>query len=211
MWTALLSLFCFCLHGAANGSDKLLLVHALWRHGDRNPQEAYPNDPNKNRFPEGFGSLTDIGAKQHKELGQWLKQRYVDEHRLISSKYGGKYVYVRSTNVSRTIKSAKNNMLGMFNTVPNNKIPVEPRNKDKNLLPYSSCERSLQYRKMIERTDTYKAYVQSIQPLLDRLSKLSGKEQSFWRLNMLTDTLFIRESKRHGDSRRIEQVVPERN
>lgn len=119
------------------GSDEpktLVLVHAIYRHGQRAPLLPYPNDPYKDEslWPNGFGELTEEGKQQHFLLGQWLGRRY---SRLFpEGTYSADDIYIRSTDVSRTIASAKKNIQG-FNTIVTpieslkiNTVPVEKDN-----------------------------------------------------------------------------------
>lgn len=41
---------------------KLIFAHIIYRHGDRNPMESYPNDPYKDEsfWKNGFGALTNV-------------------------------------------------------------------------------------------------------------------------------------------------------
>lgn len=58
----------------------LLLLHVLFRHGDRTPDlvEMYPNDPfhNISYFPEGLGQLTKMGKDKEFGIGKALRKRY---------------------------------------------------------------------------------------------------------------------------------------
>ena len=96
-------------------ADQLVLVQAVWRHGDRTPAVFLPNDPNVNySWPQGLGELTFLGMKQHLALGKKLRNYYVDQLGVIPGKYNSQQVYIRSTDVNRTLISAMSNMLGMF-------------------------------------------------------------------------------------------------
>jgi hypothetical protein len=40
---------------------QLVLLHTIWRHGDRTPIKIWPNDPNQEEsWPEGLGQLTVV-------------------------------------------------------------------------------------------------------------------------------------------------------
>ena len=58
-----------------------------------------------------YGELTNEGTRQQYLLGQFLRDRYST---LISDRYSPKEVYVRSTDVDRTMESAMANLAGMF-------------------------------------------------------------------------------------------------
>lgn len=60
------------------------------------------------------GQLTDIGARQHQLLGEYLRSRYIEHYNLIPTDYDASYVYVRSTDVPRTVDSAQNLLNSMF-------------------------------------------------------------------------------------------------
>lgn len=53
-------------------------VVVFFRHGDRTPVDPYPLDPwgDAKYWPVPFGELTDIGKRQHYELGTVLRERY---------------------------------------------------------------------------------------------------------------------------------------
>lgn len=95
------------------GDDELISVVVIFRHGARTPIDPYPNDPYKNSsfWPAGFGQLTNEGKKQHFELGQWIRQRYSN---FMPPVYSERDIYVRSTDVDRTLMSAEANLAGFY-------------------------------------------------------------------------------------------------
>lgn len=70
-----------------------------------------------------FGLLTKIGEEQMFNLGQRLRDKYVIKYKFLSSEYNSNEIYVRSTYFSRTIRTAKCVLAGLFNC---------PSNDDKN-------------------------------------------------------------------------------
>jgi lysosomal acid phosphatase len=83
----------------------------LYRHGDRNPLNAFPDDPYGSYWTEqGLGELTSIGKQQHYALGQYLRARYQG----YLNEYNPDYVYVRSTDVDRTLMSALADLAGLY-------------------------------------------------------------------------------------------------
>uniref|UniRef100_A0AC34FI71 Acid phosphatase n=1 Tax=Panagrolaimus sp. ES5 TaxID=591445 RepID=A0AC34FI71_9BILA len=113
-------LFIFCnAHPIINDDDekdKLVFLQAVWRHGDRSPIETYKTDPyQEDSWQQGWGQLSPKGMEQHVYLGRnRLKARYIDELKFLSPYYNSHEIYVRSTDVNRTIASAMSNMFGMY-------------------------------------------------------------------------------------------------
>lgn len=157
-------------------SSKLLFVAELCRHGDRTPLVEFPSDALPvSRWPEGVGQLTAIGQRAHYELGQRLRERYV-ETGFLSSSYSAREIYIRSTDIDRTLMSAQSQMAGLFPPgSPNNydvrvkfgkdalhenegglphlfqPVPIhtEARTDDMILLPGANCPRHVQL--MVEK------------------------------------------------------------
>ncbi|KAI6232641.1 Acid phosphatase [Aphelenchoides fujianensis] len=95
-----------------DATSDLVFLQTVWRHGDRSPIWAAPNDPNQEEtWPQGFGQLSTEGMQQHMNLGRKLRQRYAH---FISPHYDSREVYVRSSDVNRTIMSAMANMVGFY-------------------------------------------------------------------------------------------------
>lgn len=97
--------------------DELILVFEISRHGARAPvDEKYSKD-----FEVGTGMLTPSGMRQHYLLGRYLRKKYVDEMKFISSHYNQDEIHVSSTHMPRTIQSARCHLLGMFPPASTNK------------------------------------------------------------------------------------------
>ncbi|KAF5300435.1 hypothetical protein FQA39_LY02234 [Lamprigera yunnana] len=106
----------FPLSGGNN--SEILLVSAIFRHGERTASGFYPKDPHKIEtfYPIGFGGLTNRGKFMMFKLGETLREMYDS---LLGNMELEENIYVASTNVSRTIMSASLVLSGMR---PRNKI-----------------------------------------------------------------------------------------
>ncbi|XP_067659898.1 lysophosphatidic acid phosphatase type 6-like [Haliotis asinina] len=85
------------------------------------------------------GSLTTLGQQQMFELGQRLRSEYVGQGALLDPTFKKEQVYVRSTNINRTIASARCVLAGIFgvhelNDSGSASISISPQ-KDEVLLP----------------------------------------------------------------------------
>lgn len=60
---------------------EIAFIQCIWRHGDRAPKKLpYPDDPYDEKYwPRGWNQLTNLGMQQMNELGQFFRQRYVEE------------------------------------------------------------------------------------------------------------------------------------
>ncbi|KAI6181639.1 Sidoreflexin [Aphelenchoides besseyi] len=114
-------------------TSDLIFVQTIWRHGDRSPIWVGKNDPNvETTWLNGFGQLSPEGVNQHIRLGKKLRERY---NQFISPEYKSEEIYVRSSDVNRTILSAHANMIGFygeqidwplgFSPVPIHAVPEE--------------------------------------------------------------------------------------
>lgn len=96
-------------------SKDLLLIQAVWRHGDRAPSGGYPNDPYpESSWPVPWGELTPLGMDQHFRQGLKIKERYVNQFRLLNSTYKKTEVSARSTDVDRCLVSAYSSLAGLY-------------------------------------------------------------------------------------------------
>jgi lysosomal acid phosphatase len=76
-----------------------------------------------------FGQLTTLGIQQQYRLGKYLRNRYGS---ILSLNYIPSEIYVRSTNVRRTLMSAQSNLIGLYpysdiskNTIPIHTVPPD--------------------------------------------------------------------------------------
>ncbi len=109
-------LFSYCQLGSAkeekSAQDRLIFAIDLIRHGDRNPIDPIPSAPYQ--WKEGLGELTPLGMRQEYELGRKYRHFYVHEKKLLSPSYQAGTLYVRSTDVPRTLMSAESFLLGLY-------------------------------------------------------------------------------------------------
>ncbi|KAJ8944268.1 hypothetical protein NQ318_009645 [Aromia moschata] len=100
-------------HPVADSNDTLVSVAVLFRHGDRAPKTSFPNDPyfSTTYWPMGFKQLTNQGKQRHYELGKWFRNRYDS---FLPKIYSPDDIYVRSSDVDRTLMSAAANLAGLY-------------------------------------------------------------------------------------------------
>lgn len=91
---------------------KLIFAVDVIRHGDRTPVIDIPAA--HHRWPEGLGQLTPQGMHQEYELGQKFHHRYIEQEKLLPRNYQPGTLYVRSTDVDRTLMSAQCALMGLY-------------------------------------------------------------------------------------------------
>uniref|UniRef100_A0A8C5PFL1 Lysosomal acid phosphatase n=1 Tax=Leptobrachium leishanense TaxID=445787 RepID=A0A8C5PFL1_9ANUR len=177
----------------------------VYRHGDRSPVKAYPKDVHQeSAWPQGFGQLTQIGMRQHWDLGQELRRRY---RGFLNESYDRHEIYVRSTDVDRTLMSAEANLAGLYPPAgsqvfnPNitwQPIPVHtlPETEDRLLkFPVLPCPK---YLKLQEETRLSAEYIKKTQDNLEFLQMVANQTgvtdcslESIW---TVSDVLFCEKS-----------------
>lgn len=120
----------------------LLFVAELCRHGDRTPLTEFPSDALPvSKWPEGVGQLTAIGIRAQFDLGSRLRARYVDTG-FLPSTFNVRDIYVRSTDVDRTLMSATSQIAGLYppGTAANDDVRVrfgkDPLHENEGGLPH---------------------------------------------------------------------------
>uniref|UniRef100_A0A915PT05 Lysosomal acid phosphatase n=1 Tax=Setaria digitata TaxID=48799 RepID=A0A915PT05_9BILA len=85
----------------------------MWRHGDRTPITLLPNDTinNEKSWEIGLGELTVTGIWEAYRLGKLLRQRYDG---FLSGNYKTSEIYVRSTDINRTLMTANGVLQGLY-------------------------------------------------------------------------------------------------
>ncbi|XP_019750991.1 lysophosphatidic acid phosphatase type 6 [Hippocampus comes] len=87
------------------------------------------------------GQLTTLGMQQLYELGERLRRRYVQEVPFLSSTFCPNEVYVRSTNIIRTIESARCLVAGLFQQKQKEIVPILTTDAESEILypNYHGC------------------------------------------------------------------------
>lgn len=110
LFFSLLLLHCHC---------ELIMVMETFRHGAR---EALYDWWNAKDFPH-WGELTPVGMRQHYNLGQTLRKIYIDELHFLSEAFNPDEIWVRSTDVNRTLVSALSQLYGLYPMGSGPKLP----------------------------------------------------------------------------------------
>ncbi|RXM28873.1 Lysosomal acid phosphatase [Acipenser ruthenus] len=173
----------------------------LYRHGDRSPVRTFPTDPHQeSAWPQGFGQLTQVGMRQHFELGQTLRRRY---RGFLNETYSRREILIRSTDYDRTLMSAEANLAGLY--PPNGSevfnpnitwqpIPVHtvPDTEDMLLrFPLPNCPRYNLLMNETKKTETFVNMTKNNIKFLEMVANETGlKDVSVESIWSVYDTLF---------------------
>ena len=64
-----------------------------------------------------MGQLTQIGALQHKKLGEVLRKNYINEFKFLPSDFDPKFFFIRSVDKPRNIKSFESLFYGLYPSI----------------------------------------------------------------------------------------------
>ncbi|KAJ8951022.1 hypothetical protein NQ318_006407 [Aromia moschata] len=100
--------------------DTLVLVHTIFRHGDRNPDllNLFPKSPYYNESfyaPFGYGQLTNKGKVRAYKVGTDLRERY---NGFLDETYNIDLIEPRSSDFNRTKGSLEVMLAGLFPPTP---------------------------------------------------------------------------------------------
>lgn len=95
----------FIVANNARAQEKLLFTIDIIRHGDRTPQITIPAIPY--HWTVGLGQLTPTGMFQAYQLGQRLRNIYIDQTHLLPAHYDAETIYIQSTDYERTLMTAQ--------------------------------------------------------------------------------------------------------
>ncbi|XP_071832525.1 prostatic acid phosphatase-like isoform X2 [Apostichopus japonicus] len=172
--------------GSTFSESSLEHVQVLFRHGDRTPADAYPTDEYQEKdWPQGFGQLTQVGMKQHYQLGKFLQQKYVEDTELLDANYSRYEISIWSTDVDRTLMSAAVDLSGFFppqghqvwdKDIPWQPIPVHtmPVAEDFYLSFSANCPTYTQLQEESLNDDDYVALSKKYAGFLKKLNTDSG-------------------------------------
>lgn len=191
----------------AFAGEKLVFAVDVIRHGDRMPLRDLAKAPAQ--WPLPFGQLSPKGMHQEYELGAAMRADYVDLYKLLPPSYAAGTVYVRSSDIDRTLMSAQCVLAGLYphGTGPSSDgkpalpdlaqpVPVHtvPSAEEALLYPdgplYHYAEMQGQY---VENGAEWKRREDALRPDFARWSAATGEEvNSLKKVKSLADVLYIR-------------------
>lgn len=122
----------------------------------------------------GVDIILKVGQQQQYDLGTFFRQRY---DALIGMHYSPTMVYIRSSNMSRTLLSAKCNAAGMFSTSENwpSVPPIHTYPYDKDIIASSfNCPRYDHLYKQFTESSEFKYQIRKNGDLFKYLETNTG-------------------------------------
>lgn len=165
-------------------NNSLRLVTVVMRHGDRAPQDTYPNDPylNNSMDPYGWGQLTNEGRRNQYNQGLFLRKRY---NRFLGPTYSPNIFYLQCTAVDRTKMSALLEAAALWR--PTEKQSFKPdlawqpvtlfyqqRSEDTLMLIWDTCPKYTKLRHEITSLPEVQRIQDANKQLYEELTNLTG-------------------------------------
>jgi hypothetical protein len=198
------------MQSPAFSQDNAQMIFAVdvIRHGDRAPIDDFKNAPFK--WPQGLGQLTPEGMNGEFQLGKQFRARYIDKYHLLPEHYDFRTMYVRASDVDRTLMSAECILLGLYpmgtgpvgddgaDSAPLRYQPIpihtRPRETDDMLVPDANKNVRDVYTKYVYESDEWKQRVAKESPNFEHWSQLTGvKITELRQMSGIGDTVHIRE------------------
>ena len=121
-------------------NDTILFAWQMNRHGARAPYLGVENgiDAYREKWTQ-IEELSEVGKRMLYLLGVKVRKRYIETYKLLSNEYNPQEIYIRSTDVNRTIESILSYIQGLYpegtgphikDKVLNNTKIIFPPNKD---------------------------------------------------------------------------------
>lgn len=108
----ILSLVLLLLPAFGFAAEKPVLAVDVIRHGDRMPISDLPGSTYQ--WPYLPGQLTPKGMRQEYELGVKMREDYVNRYQLLPASYTAGTLFVRSSDIDRTLMSAQSALMGLY-------------------------------------------------------------------------------------------------
>src|SRR5690606_29971671 len=128
------------------------------------------------------GELTTLGAQQMIQLGTILREEYIFKRKFISEQFDEKEVYIRSTDMQRTIHSAMYLLCSLFPNLNSTKVPViHTVERPVEIMyppPHNECERLKYLMSTRHQTPEYQHIKQSIRQVLRKLNKFMNRDDT---------------------------------
>ncbi|XP_017759862.1 PREDICTED: prostatic acid phosphatase-like [Eufriesea mexicana] len=166
------------------GKDTLRLLTVVLRHGDRAPQDTYPNDPylNNSMEPYGWGQLTNEGRRNQYNQGLFLRKRYDN---FLGPTYSPDIFYLQCTAVDRTKMSAMLEAAALWKPTEEQSFkpdlawqPVtlfyQPRSEDTLMLIWDTCPQYVKLRYAIMNSSEVQQIQNDNKRLYEELTNLTG-------------------------------------
>ncbi|XP_044168302.1 testicular acid phosphatase homolog [Acropora millepora] len=194
---------------------KLVMLNAVYRHGDRSPTHIYPNDPyQEDVWPQGLGMLTQSkGMRGEYALGKFLKKRYVKGYKLLNATYLHREIYIRSTDIERTLMSAQTQLNGLYppkgHQIWRDKLDWQPIGSPRASSCFMySCPRFFKLQAEGKKQPGYIKMTLQYKDLLEYVSTNSGQEVDVSTMFQIRDPLYVRnptkEKKQNPEQHRQE-------
>lgn len=186
--------FCSAATAQPLPQGKILFTLDLIRHGDRTPIIDLPNSPYQWGYPPG--ALTGLGQEMIKKLGSDLRNHYVGELGLLPPDYQEGTIFVRSTDVPRTVKSAEALLQGLYpeGFRRGKSIPIQVTKKSEDgLIVKHQLSLMGRIRTYWNSKAIWKAYAEPYQGKINHWQRVSGlKITNPEELFLFGDHIFIR-------------------
>lgn len=168
-------------------AEQMVFAVDVIRHGDRAPIDAIPNAPWTEKLP--LGHLSPLGMQQEFQLGEKFRERYVKEFHLLPEHYSSETMYVRSSDIDRTLMSAECVLMGLYpigtgptidgkSALPSlyQPIPIhtKPRNEDSLLVMDFNTKLAPTLDQYVHNTAEWKSRTEKLQPKFKRWNELTG-------------------------------------